>query len=100
MTTIPAIPADVPGHAVYGTTSRSRIPVPMVAAGLYALSPTTLREDGASPRPLFDVSTEDGRADRDAYLADVERSREAREAARARHAAKHGMGEGMCGGGI
>ncbi|MFG1400718.1 LbetaH domain-containing protein [Xanthobacter sediminis] len=98
MTTVPD--TAVPGHALYGTADRSHIPAAMVAGGLYDLSPTTLREDGTRPRPLFDLGTTEGRNARNAYLADVERSEDAKDAARARHAAKQGNGEGMAGAGI
>lgn len=89
---------DIPGS--YGTTNRSHIPASIVSAGLYEISPTTLRPDGARPKPIFDLATEAGRAARDAYLADMERSEAAKTAAMGRHLASQGAAEGMFGEGI
>jgi len=87
-------------HSTYGTAARSYTPSSMINAGLYDLSPSTLRQDGTRPRPLFDATTAEGRAARDAYLIDTERSETAKASARARYAAGQGIGEGMFGEGI
>ena len=98
MTTNTAVLRDIPGS--YGTAPASRIPAPMIAAGLYDLSPGTLRHDGSRPRSLFDMTTEDGRAAHAALLADRDRAEAAKEAALERYAASQGAAEGMNGMGI
>lgn len=89
-----------PGHEVYGTTRHIYIPASVIAAGCYDISPASLRPDGSRPRHLFDVTTEEGRAARDAFHADRAAWEALKDEAYARHLAAQGACEGMFGDGI
>lgn len=96
---------DIPGSSrtagpSYGTAPAVHAPAAMVASGLYAVSPTSLRPDGSRPRHLFDMATEEGRKARDAFAADLERRKTGKADAYARYMASLGVGEGMHGDGI
>ncbi|WP_238122856.1 MULTISPECIES: hypothetical protein [unclassified Xanthobacter] len=84
----------------YGTAPAAFIPASMLRAGLYEVSPATLRPDGSAPRHLFDMTTEEGRAAQEAYAADKATRDASRTAAYARHLASRDVGEGMLGDGV